>query len=244
MKSLLLVIAALATIIAIVCSPNCEAAYDPAIQNLIARVNQDPYDGQARIFLASALAAKNGLVLSRFMGFARILINWNDRPKSSADSGSLKELSAQIDMIINAIHAVPEINGEQAVSDLHLAVDVLQVQGVQFSLGEYLYRALLKLVIFKYDLNNTFRLKTTASCQVAPAAMIQWLQNVDSSLTGVLQDVALATKEPKKKEKLTDLEQQIQDIFKEMEKGTAATDPATTLIDMPQILQKIYPTCG
>lgn len=220
-----------------------QSLYNEAIFTLSARVQQYPNDERSRILLASAFAAKHGIILTSFVDFARALLESN-KPAQNEPGGlnGMQKMTMQIDIIVRAIHALPELTTQEAVNDIYQAVFVLQ--NIHSSSGAFLYRALLKLVLFKFDLENTFRMQTTPSCEVTPAVLRQWFQRVDGSLIGIVRDIALGSKDPAQKEKLANAEIQIQDVYRGMDEGLNSAQPAAKLLKMPKILKRVYPTCG
>jgi hypothetical protein len=223
-----------------------QGLYNEAITTLSNRVTQYPEDSRARVLLASALAAKHGLILDRFVDFARVLFTLKDQlnpPDSKAGNlGFPQQLSWQIDIMMKALHALPAVSDQEMLNDLVQAVSVLQ--GVPLSPGAHIYRALLQLVIFKYDLENSFRMKTTPSCEVTTAGLLHWFQAVTDSLTSIIDDIELGIKDPGQKANLAHTRDQIHDVYAAMAQGLTEDGARPKLVKMPKILKRIYPTCG
>src|SRR5262249_466522 len=152
------------------------------------QVQANPGDERARIQLASALAAKHGIVMTKFANFARVLIDWKNN--SSADTGApgsfaaMKAMAGQNDGVIKDVQALPAIKTQDELNDIGYAIYMLD--GVKLNAGGYYYRALLKLVLYKHNLEKVWVLNSTPDCDVLPEDLKQWVQNMSTNLNDII----------------------------------------------------------
>ena len=105
-------------------------------------------------------------------------------------------------------------------------------------------RALLRLVLFKFDIENSYALKPNANCEVDTDALRLWFRGVSYSLIEMAQDIALGSKDAALKEKCAHFQKQVSDVYAQMEGGITSMNPIPKVLKIPKLLKKIYPQCG
>jgi hypothetical protein len=212
-----------------------QGMYDKAIISLQMRLKDFPSDTKTRMLLASTLAAKNGIILIEFSDFANTLMTSNQ--KSSAVP-SAHPLRTKIDMIFDALDEVPE--PKYGIKDMNTAVEAIDVENL--STGGYVYRALLKLVIIKYNLHHMFLLETSPGCTVEPQALNQWFLYFKMATTDLLGDIRLSKIDKKERKQVRKTQIKvgliIDDIVDSLEPHLE-----DEYVKLPNILRKLYPQC-
>lgn len=208
--------------------------FDDAIRLYSGRIQKNPEDTESRVLLASTYAAKNGVMLSRFMGVARVIMS---APSQKKQSG-LGAMLAQMNIALKAIVVLPDLASPAALADLQTAIAVMP-DSPRASYGYYLYRAILRLVILKDDLRHRNVLSPSAgTCAVSEAAMQGWLERVAYGFVPIIEDVAKGTKSPAQRASILSVKAKMGEIVA----PSGAEAPSTTnLIEIPPPLKGIYP---
>lgn len=208
--------------------------YEDAIQLYSGRIRKNPEDAESRVLLASTYAARNGIVLSRFIGVAQVIMAG---PSQKQQSG-LSAMLAQMNIALKAIVVLPDLSGPAAVADLRAAVEVM-TDSPGASYGYYLYRAILRLVILKDDLRHQNVLSPSAgSCAVTEAAMQGWLELLARGFVPVIEDVAKGTKNPARRASILTSKAKLGELVAPAG-GDAPSQ--TELIEIPPPLRGLYP---
>ncbi len=214
--------------------------FDEAIDSLSDHLLTSPQDMDSRVLLASALAGRSGINLRDFTGFARLIIaSGAESAKLNDDFDPIEKLKWEINLVFKVIDSIP--SPTQGPDDVLTAIDVLNVQGL--SHGRYLYRAILKLVVFKYNFNHKYHMQVFETCRVKPRALDNWYKNVEADFQDILGDVQLSQFDPNQKSKIEVMKKQIADINKGIREslGEHLDDNS---VKLPTIIKPVYPECG
>lgn len=208
--------------------------YEDAIRLYLGRIQKNPEDTESRVLLASTYAARNGIVLSRFMGVAKVITS---APSQKQQSG-LGAMLAQMNIALKAIVVLPDLPSPAALAELQTAIEVMP-DSPRASYGYYLYRAILRLVILKDDLRHRNTLSPSAStCAVSEAAMQGWLERVAHGFLPIIEDVAKGTKNPAKRASILSTKTKLGEI---VAPAGADAPSQTNLIEIPPPLKGLYP---
>lgn len=219
-----------------------QGRYSEAIDSLNGHLRQFPNDEEARLLLASAFAGRAGIKLRDFSNFARLILsNGAGSPRANGVDDASAQLEWEIGFVFTLMNSIPEpINGNAGIADITAAVDVLN--GQSLSPGRYLYRAVLKLVIFKYNFDHKYHLKIYSPCQVRPKSLRKWFTQVELDLQDLISDVLLSRTDAEEKQKLQTFKIQLAEASEGIKSGLDdyMSDP---LVKLPRILKKAYPEC-
>ena len=204
-----------------------------AIFILTPYVREHPKDLNARVTLASAYADRGGMRLLRFKNFAAEILKW-DKSKdygllNSNDPviSALSQTLWHIQLVLRAFDAIPSAGSPTSYDDLKQALQVLE-DGGRLTGGPSIYRALLRLTIFKHDLSTKYRLQKTADCQIQKDQIVQWLESIHSDLENLITDVAYGMSNPTTREDTlnvaTDVRKQISIAIEFVSKISKETD--------------------
>ena len=224
--------------------------YSEAIYTLHTRVHERPLDVQARVLLASAYAARGGLFLSSYRGFADEMLKWEDRQEmipAGSDDPFLDDLaiaSLRVHLIVRAFDSLPVVSTPSAYQDLTTAVSILEAIP-QLTGGPSIYRALLRTARFKHDLLNVNRFPSVNLCQVEIMSLVQWITKIESELRGIVEDVAGGIADQAAKEKLhalaSELDMGLEEAAKQIQAKSKSKDPI--LMNIPWALRRVSGSC-
>lgn len=214
-----------------------QGRFDDAVLLLTDQMNQNPENPKTRVLLASALAAKSGIVLTDFAGFIRFMLSRADMKKNK-DEGLSEKMAAQVELIFDSLKTVPDLI--QGLDDILYAIEILNIPNL--TSGGFLYRALLKLVVFKNRFNGEYRMQPTSNCMIKPRALDFWLMSVEMEIQSILTDTQLSLGQPKKKEKIQRLQTKLAEVNKDV-RESLEPELGKPLIKMPFILKKNYVEC-
>ncbi len=205
-----------------------------AVQTLSFQMSQNPTP-KTRLVLASALAGRNGLYLAGFTDFARVIVA---QSRETNANGGVAKLNIQAGLIFTALNSAPTVT--TGFADILYAIEILNVPDLPT--GGFLYRALLKLVVFKHRFNGQYRLKPTRDCQITPRSLDEWLVNVERDLQEILKDSLLSLVNPDKKAELEATQKKISEINQDI-RESLVPELGKPLIKMPFILKLNYLEC-
>ena len=168
-------------------------------------VKDTPQNLNARTMLASAYAHRGGMILLRYKNFAAEILKW-DKSKdygllNSGDPvvSALSKTLWHIQLVIRAFDSIPVSGSPSSYDDLKQALQVLD-EGGRLTGGPSIYRALLRLTIFKHDLSTKYRLQKTADCQIQKDQIVHWLESIHDDLENLITDVAYGMANPTTRE--------------------------------------------
>ena len=216
--------------------------YNDAIVLLNKRLETNPQDNEARLLLASALAGKNGIIMTRFIQLAKTLIG-KGQSRPLEGSSKWQALEWQIKFARSAFEGIPELNSH-SYSELHYALQVLR-DGVS-SPGSYLFRAILRLGVFKYEVTHPYKLRINSDCTVSLKPLHLWFNVVSSSLHTLVGDLYVAAQDQRTKEDLERLQLKIYNVHQDVQKKFAELNEDTSeleSIELPHAVKRFYSIC-
>lgn len=164
--------------------------FDEAIFTLARDLQIFPNNPRARILLASAYAARNGIVLVRFTAIAKNLSVLANAAPPAGEGGP-----TPLELIMAAFQQIPVLTTPQALDDINQAVAVLDGPGIQR--GALLFRAILKIVIFKFNYLNGNLIRPETGCKIDPREYQQWMMGLEAQLQSAVSDVQQGMADPK-----------------------------------------------
>jgi hypothetical protein len=216
-----------------------ERNYEQAIQLLKLELEKNPANSETRILLASALAGKNGVVMTRFTQLARTLIEKN-QTQPAANSKKWQGLEWQLKLARSAFEGIPTLRNGEAYQDLTTALQVL-IESAD-SPGIHLFRAILRLVIFKYEITHPYKLEFHEGCMVDIKPLHAWFNKVTSNLQSLVADLLGGVKDQKSQDDLEKLYAKIMKARESIEDTFAMFDE-NGVTDAPKIIRKFYGAC-
>ena len=217
-----------------------QGLYNEAINSLSEKVSQSPEDIEARVTLASALAGRAGISVLSFVPFAQTLVQ-GEEVRKALDLNELELFSWQIDYVFGAINALPDLTSSEQAEDIRRAIEVLDVFGL--STGAFLYRATLKLVIFKYNIMNSYRFEVNSSCHVRPSDLMTWFENVGGDLDNIMLDIGLSASTLEQMTKIQAAQQDIVRVNQRLQQ-VIRNNLDRPLVNMPRFFNKLYTGCA
>ena len=181
-------------------------------------------DHRARVILASAHAARAGIYLSSYSSLIQELIDSEDKQKShKRATNALSDLQAQTESedqkkvlgwvidankaiahvatFLNAFEKVPTVNTKEQFEDLKQAIRVLS-KDPTLKGGALIYRAFLRVVLFRYHLENHYRFSEITRCDIGSPELKKKLQQLKKEVNMVLMDLANGIQDQKPSERL------------------------------------------
>lgn len=208
-----------------------------AIALLTPRLERDSEDRKTRLVLASAYAARGGILMKEYADIAFGILDSaretqrlfdergvvvfkkirehvrNDNEKSLIDAIE-KGYKAiwQVSELIRAFDRLPELSGEAQYDDVVRAIQILE-EDPGLEGGPVLYRALLRLVIFRYRLAEHYELPELKACKVDLGALLTSLQEMQGELTAVMDDFKNGVREPDRVKDIPTASEEMYQVF-------------------------------
>ena len=183
-----------------------QAQYSEAIYVLNTAVKKTPGDQRARLLLASAYSARAGLRFLDFRKFAAQVQSWSSSDEPTLFTTRNRVLQSvvriiwQVQRFSQAFETVPAPSSVGGYDDLRSALAVLEEAG-ELTGGASLYRALVRVVIFKHDINERYGIVPINGCGVDLPKLIRWFTEVGEELERMMTDYAFSQKDPAAREK-------------------------------------------
>lgn len=183
-----------------------QAQYSEAIYILNNKLKTDTRDQRARLLLASAYSARGGLKFLDFRRFASQVSSWSSQDEPTLFTARNRVLQSvvriiwQVQRFSQAFETVPAPPDVRGYEDLRSALMVLDEAG-ELTGGASLYRALLRVVIFKHDVNERYGIVPINGCGIDLPQLMRWFTEVGAELERMMTDYAFSLKDPKAREK-------------------------------------------
>lgn len=190
-----------------------EGRYNAAIQVMQGRLREDPQDQKARLILASAYAARAGVLVRDYYDIAssfleqkraadQLLANQQFNLfvrliKANPQSPHLELLKAfdkiyrasfALSQILATIDLIPSVSGHQ-LKDLQSAIETLG-GSTRLSAGPSLYRALLRIVYLKNVMSQKYDLTYLKDCEIDLLKLILQVEELKIDLRDIISDLA------------------------------------------------------
>ena len=183
-----------------------QGQYSEAIFSLSEKLKAEPEHQKARLLLASAYAGRAGLKFLDFKLFASQVTSWNghDDPKLFSSKNKILQSVAQtiwqIQRFSQAFETVPAPSSKTGIGDIRKALAILDESG-RLSDGPSLYRALLRVVVFKYDIVTRYDLIPQGGCAIDIPQLVRWFADVGAELELMMTDYAYSIRNLEQREK-------------------------------------------
>lgn len=216
-----------------------QGRYEDAIQSLSIHIQKYPKDDEARLLLASAYAARSGIQLRDFSGFAQLVLKGIDEsPRVNGVDNASAQAEWEIQFVFRLIESIPEpANG---IHDIIQAVRALNVSTLLPN--RYMYRAVLKLIIFKYNFGRKYHMKIYNTCQVKPHALRRWYIDIERDLQDIISDVLSSRRNADEIEKLRKFKETLAETAQGINAGLDDY-MSQPFVKLPGVLKKAYPEC-
>lgn len=188
-----------------------EQRTDEAISLLEGEILKSPEDVKLNITLASAYAHKAGVKLQKLVGIVlQIKKSIENRKKIKREkekagttlaksSKGFSELLIKINSFIDVFESIPNIDQKDSVYLKH-AIFLLSSLGNKLPKKEYLYKAILEVILFKYTLNDTLIeeinenvLLSEQSCKIDYSLLSESMINITKLYIMILIDLSIGT---------------------------------------------------
>lgn len=177
-----------------------QGQFSEAIYTLTEKLKEEPQHSQARLLLASAYAGRAGLRFLDFKLFAAQVQSWNghDDPKLFSSKNKVLQSVAQtiwqIQRFSQAFDTVPAPTSRTGIDDIRKGLAALDEAGRLYA-GPSLYRALLRVVVFKYDMTNRYDLLPEGGCGIDIPQLVRWFADVGQELELMMTDYAYSIRD-------------------------------------------------
>ena len=222
--------------------------YSEAIYVLEARLKTDPDYDRARLLLASAYVARAGVKFTDFTGFAKQVLNWNPSSNDQLFPTKDKVLRTvastiwQIQILMRAFQTIPVPSSPTGYDDIETGLQIL-VDGGELHGGPSLYRALLRVVIFKRDLGTKYQIIPTSGCGFDVANLVESFSSLDQQLELIMTDYAFAQKTDEQRAKTMATVTQIHKAAANVNAYLARSQSDATVMMIRNAIQQDQ-TCG
>jgi hypothetical protein len=219
--------------------------YSEAIFILDDRIKKQPADTRARVLIASAYAGRAGIKLSSYSDFAAELSKWGqvDELLSPDDDGSLLQTvgkaALRIQLILKAFDALPTASGPEGLNDIKAGLSALD-QAAEIHGGPAIYRALLRVAVFKQSLHTVYKPNFLAGCRISPPELAKWFSTVGGDIEKIVNDVSAGVADPETKKRTLEFGGRLQSAIDEVEGATA---PFGFTVEFPASIKKVYGKC-
>lgn len=222
--------------------------YSEAIYVLSDRIRHQPEDKRARLILASAYAARAGISLSSYSSFASELAKWkkiDDILPESDDKGfvqSVAKAAVRVQLMVRAFQAIPSPASLAAAEDARMALRTLDEAGTLAG-GPSLYRALLRIIVFKQDVFLINTPKIERGCLANPDEVSTWLQALLGSLEAIFRDVSHGLEDPEAKSVAQDFAVKMREIIQAIDPARLHSHKKAVLLQLPPSLKMMLGPC-
>ncbi len=218
-----------------------EGNYNTAIQLMSDLLAKDPHNERARVIIASAYAAKAGIFLKNYTDFAQEVIQSSSESQRIIEEradllyGRLRNNAhndnelALIDVferlhravlltgdVLSGYEKLPALRLLSQYEDVVRAIAVLEPEDdTGLSKGPVLYRGLLRLAQFKYNVENHYRIFHLNICTIDLKGVEDDLIELKNDLHWILSDFANGSASPARKEQLDKLAGESDQFFAE-----------------------------
>ncbi|MCB9025324.1 MAG: hypothetical protein H6625_03330 [Bdellovibrionaceae bacterium] len=205
--------------------------YNSAILILGSMLQKNSNDQQARILLSSAYVGRSGLSFRKLIAMnqnigdvssvkpnsyeqkaLKTINHLKSKNNPSLDEGQNKTLlilekiyafKIYVNNFLSTFAAIPSIQKKSQVLDLQNAIDLLEAS-TNLSTGLVLYRGLLRLVVFNYNLTSEYNLKESINCKTNVYELSLKINDMFYDIKGILSDLSLGIASKKKKKIIKD----------------------------------------
>lgn len=234
---------------------------DEAISLLEGELSEDPNNYQYKVVLASAYAHKGGVRVQKFVSLVNQSTNLKQIKQrlKSKDTKKIVELneiekaSHRISkfalkvadlLILTSVFfeiyiAIPTITDEQVIYLKH-AIDLLSSLDPNLKSEDALYRAVLRIILFKHIFNENLigefmppEEKTPQSCKLDLVIVNDAMVEMGKTLIGILDDLTIA--HPKKSDSYKELSN---DIANKVSDFTVAVSTASFIDEASELFMK------
>lgn len=225
-----------------------QGQFSEAIYALTEKLKEEPEHVHARLLLASAYAGRAGLKFLDFKLFASQVTSWNghDDPKLFSSKNKILQSVAQtiwqVQRFSQAFETVPAPTSKTGIDDIRKGLAILDDAG-RLQDGPSLYRALLRVVVFKYDIVSRYDLIPQGGCAIDIPQLMRWFTDVGNELELMMTDYAYSIRNPDQRAKTLKSVGAIQKTAQDAQKLLAGAQgvPAMNIIQ-ESIVQGA--TCG
>lgn len=222
--------------------------YSEAIYILSERTRHYPNDKRARVILASAYAARAGISLSSYVNFARELAKWGkvDQILPEENDGdflqSIAKASVRVQLMYRAFDSIPAPSSLAAMEDIQKAYTAL-VEAGELSGGPSLYRALVRIMVFKQDLFLKNRPRIERGCMAYPKEISKWLKSFLISLEAIFIDVGNGFTEPELRKKADEMTTKFREIISDIDPAKMYLEISNEPVALPPALKMLLGQC-
>lgn len=216
--------------------------YSEAIYVLTERLKRSPADSRARVLLASAYAARAGIRLANYGNFAATIDKWN-KLSELLDDGMEENLLQvvgkaflRIQIVVKAFDALPVPSTSEGISDLGAALSVLD-EGGELKGGPSLYRALLRVTLFKQQLKTVYRPRFAPACRISTRDLTAWLSAIAGQVGKIVDDVGGGLADPESKKRTMEFGARLKGHVVDV---TSAVQLDGVNVDVPLVVRKAY----
>lgn len=184
---------------------------------------QNSYDMQARLLLAMGYATRAGIFVRDFTDFARQVVATSNEIDDlmSRNGGLFKQFKGKgeeqskivvafehlmratlrIDGLLRSFEFLPVVQNEEEWRDLQAAITVLD-QEKRYRGGPALYRALLRISFFKYDLKDRYDFTHLRRCEIDTGLLATQIEGLHTDLFRILTDIAYGISDPDRQKRM------------------------------------------
>lgn len=223
--------------------------YSEAIYILGDRIRRNSGDTKARILLASAYAARAGLSFTSYSDFAAELGKWqrvDELLPTDNDSFILQGLAkalVRLQLVIRAFQAVPVPPDVSSATDIRTGLQTLIDAGTLHG-GASLYRALLRIVIFKQATVIEARPSVEKGCLARVGDIAVWIKKMGGDLEMIFQDVAAGLAEGPNRDRVLQFAQEIRVNLNDPRLASVnLNQDANSRMKLPTQLKSLFGAC-
>lgn len=202
--------------------------YNSAILLLDSLLQKNPKDQQARILLSSAYVGRSGLSFRELIAMSQNIgqnkgktssIKLNSHEQKALKTINHLKIKNQnktlyvlekiyssrifINSFLNSFATIPNINKASQVLDLQHAINHLEAT-TNLSRGLVLYRGLLRIVIFNYNLANEYNFKESINCKTNTYELSVIINDMFYDINNILIDLSHGTLSQRKQKIIKD----------------------------------------
>ncbi len=198
--------------------------FEYAIALMADILKDNPLNQRARVIMASAYAARGGIYLNSYVELIKELINTDSRQRANKRaSQALLDLQSQtesedqkkvlgwlvdankalahISNFLNAFEQVPSLATLEDYKSVREAVRILS-EDQSLHGGPLIYRAFLRVVLFKHHLENHYRFSEVTKCHLGSPELKKKIGQLKVEVNHVLMDLSNGIQDPKKSARL------------------------------------------
>ncbi len=181
-----------------------QGQYSEAIYILNEKLKAEPGHPKARVLLASAYAGRAGLKFIQYKDFASAVLTWDTNGSNALAASrdpvirTIAQTIWQIQVVLRAFDAVPAPTEKNGYDDLRTALEILDEGGRLYE-GASLYRALIRIVVFKQDLVTRYQLRAENGCYIEIPQLARWFETIERELSMLMTDYAYSMKDGEKR---------------------------------------------